>query len=232
MSEISLHAGSGNRCGHHPEQPNFLTQRHSERMPLILQRAIERIPTLYSRELQIASLDTLNDSRRKRTERREAWVQTLKVLVKYLDLVTMTVCIPSDGGEIGLTLKRLHKETTISFSRFKRALADLRRAGLLTLRQPRTVTRAGEVRGLCAIKAVSVKLFAALKLNLALKKERDKASKRQRAKASKSGTTQRAFYQSPSCQAASNQQPDITAKPADGQSFPDFVAAQRSRPPR
>lgn len=230
-----LHVGSGNRCGHRPDTPNFLVQRHTEKLPLVLQRAYERVEDLYPRIATLAELDTLNPCRRKRSERRESHVQVLKALIKYLDLVTMTVCIPSDDGQIGMTLHRLWRETSISWSRFKRAISDFRRAGLMTISQPRTTTRAGDVRGLVAIKALSVKIFQAIRLNLALGRERRKASRRQQARAARAGKTQRAYYRRPGCvkpaaQSVDTAHDDITR----AKNFAHGVAMRnaRGRPPQ
>lgn len=190
-----LNAGSGNRCGHNPASPNFLVQSHAQKMPKILARSIEMVELYYSRLKELPQLDTLNPHRKKRSERREAVIQTLKALLKYMDLVTMTVGIPTKDGQVGLTLFRLHKETTISWPRFKRAIADLRAAGFLSVSQPRMTNAAGQVRGLVGIKAISSRLFEALKIDFWLRRERDRASKRQRAQANKAGVTQRSFYQ-------------------------------------
>lgn len=190
-----LNVGSGNRCGHNPSNPNFLVKPHAQRMPKILARSIEMVELYYSRLKELPQLDTLNSHRKKRSERREALIQTLKALLKYTDLVTMTVGIPTKDGRIGLTLPQLRKETSISWPRFKRAIADLRAAGFLSISQPRMTNAAGQVRGLVGIKAISARLFAALKIDFWLRRERERASKRQRAKANKAGVTQRSFYQ-------------------------------------
>lgn len=223
---VGLYVGSGNRCGHNPTQPNFLVQSHASNLPLFIQRSFQRVDEIYHRIVDALELDSLNECRKKRTERREAVVQALKVCLKYLDLVTLTICIPTDAGMVGLTLERLHKETTISWSRFKRAVADLRRAGWLVISQPRTTNRAGEVRGLVAIKALSSRLFKLLRLDLTLRREREKASKRQRVKASRQGKTQRAFYQRQRCATASAPV-SAPVQPGHGQTFAEFVAARR-----
>ncbi|MGN5168181.1 hypothetical protein ACTG10_23540 [Aeromonas hydrophila] len=154
-TQDGLNVGSGNRCGHNPNQPKFLVQPHAQKVPKFIVRARELVELYYSRLKELTALDTLNPRRKKRSERREATIQVLKALIKYLDLVTLTVGIPTKDGQVGLTLLRLHKETSISWSRFKRAIADLREAGFLTISQPRMTNSAGQVRGLVGIKAIS-----------------------------------------------------------------------------
>ncbi|GJA64102.1 hypothetical protein KAM351_27130 [Aeromonas caviae] len=190
-----LNVGSGNRCGHNPSNPSFLVKPHAHKIPKILSRSRELVELYYSRLKELPQLDTLNPHRKKRSERREAVIQTLKALLKYMDLVTMTVGIPTKDGQVGLTLVRLHKEVSISWPRFKRALADLRAAGFLSISQPRMTNSAGQVRGLVGIKAISPRLFEALKIDFWLRRERDRASKRQRTKANQAGVTQRSLYQ-------------------------------------
>ena len=83
-----LNVGSGNRCGHNPTAPRFLVQPHAQKMPKILARSIELVEHYYYRLKDLPQLDTLNPHRKKRSERREAVIQTLKALLKYMDLVT------------------------------------------------------------------------------------------------------------------------------------------------
>ena len=67
-------------------------------------------------------------------------------------------------------------------------MADLKAAGLVTIAQPRKRLPDGSWKGLVAIKAISRHLFAVFGLGGMLKRERDKASKRQ-AKKSKNQKT-------------------------------------------
>lgn len=226
VAHDGLNVGSGNRCGHNPTAPRFLVRPHVQNMPKFIARSIDLVEHYYYRLKDLPQLDTLNPHRKKRSERREAIIQTLKALLKYMDLVTMTVGIPTKDGQVGLTLLRLHQETTISFPRFKRAIADLRAAGLLSISQPRMTNSAGQVRGLVGIKAISARLFEALKIDFWLRRERERASKRQRAKANKSGVTQRSFYQRQQAPRPAVRQPSVPQN-----SWAQFKAAAAARQP-
>lgn len=228
-----LNVGSGNRCGHNPTSPNFLVQSHAQKMPKILVRSIALVELYYSRLKDLPQLDTLNPHRKKRSERREAVIQTLKALLKYMDLVTMTVGIPTKDGQVGLTLHRLHKETTISWPRFKRAIADLRAAGFLSVSQPRMTNSAGQVRGLVGIKAISSRLFEALKIDFWLRRERDRASKRQRTKATQAGVTQRSFYQrsAPPCTTMRQGSDQVSCEVSGEPTWSQFKATAAARQP-
>ena len=233
-AQDGLNVGSGNRCGHKPTSPSFLVRPHVQKMPKILARSRELVELYYSRLKELPQLDTLNPHRKKRSERREAVIQTLKALLKYMDLVTMTVGIPTKDGQVGLTLLRLHQEVSISWPRFKRAIADLRAAGFLSISQPRMTNSAGQVRGLVGIKAISSRLFEALKIDFWLRRERDRASKRQRAKANQAGVTQRSFYQrSKPPRPAMGTGRDMTATQGAGQppSWAQFKASAAARQP-
>ena len=226
VAHDGLNVGSGNRCGHNPTAPRFIVRPHVQNMPKFIARSIDLVEHYYYRLKDLPQLDTLNRHRKKRSERREAVIQTLKALLKYMDLVTMTVGIPTKDGQVGLTLLRLHQETTISFPRFKRAIADLRAAGLLSISQPRMTNSAGQVRGLVGIKAISARLFEALKIDFWLRRERERASKRQRAKANKSGVTQRSFYQRQQAPRPAVRQPSVPQN-----SWAQFKAAAAARQP-
>ena len=70
--------------------------------------------------------------RQQRSERREAVVSVLLLLLAYTDIETLTVAVPSGGGWLGLSIGWIAERTGLSPSRVKRALATLNRAGLLT----------------------------------------------------------------------------------------------------
>ena len=70
--------------------------------------------------------------RQQRSERREAVVSVLLLLLAYTDIDTLTVAVPSGGGWLGLSVAWIAERTGLSPSRVKRALVTLNRAGLLT----------------------------------------------------------------------------------------------------
>ena len=70
--------------------------------------------------------------RQQRSERREAVVSVLLLLLAYTDIDTLTIGIPSGGGWLGLSVAWIAERTGLSPSRVKRALVTLHRAGLLT----------------------------------------------------------------------------------------------------
>ena len=138
----------------------------------------------------IPTLDLANGSnRQQRSERREACILMLSALLKYTDLASLRVGIPTPDGFLSITVDYLAKQTGMASRRTERALADLKTAGLVTLAQPRERLPDGSWRGLTAIKAVSRHLFSLFGLGGMLKRERDKASKRLVKKAGKRETT-------------------------------------------
>lgn len=156
-------------------------------IPLVLARLIERIPQYYSRPRgTIPSLDLANGStRQQRSERREACICIMAAFLKYTDLSSLRVGIPTSGGFLNFTVKYLAKSTHMSLKRCERAIKDLKRAGLITVSQPRELQPDGSWRGLAAVKAVNKTLFEVFGLGGMLKKERDKASKRLKVKSDK-----------------------------------------------
>jgi len=69
--------------------------------------------------------------RQQRSERREAVVAVLTLLLAYTDIETLNVAVPGGGGWLGLSVPWIAERTGLSRSRVKRALATLTRAGLL-----------------------------------------------------------------------------------------------------
>lgn len=70
--------------------------------------------------------------RQQRSERREAVVAALMLLLPYTDIATLTVAVPRGNAWLGLSTPWIATHSGLSPSRVKRALATLSRAQLLT----------------------------------------------------------------------------------------------------
>lgn len=174
----------GNFCGHNPLDPQIRLAKPAKRghggHPRILTLLSERLEQYYWRPRYVLpSLNLANGSPRKqRTERREACIRLLRAILKFTDLASLRVGIPTKTGFMCLTLDYLAAQTGMTMRRAERAMQDLKAANLLTVRQPRELQPDGSWRGLAAVKAVSKDLFAVFGLQRALKKEQVKAVKR------------------------------------------------------
>ena len=174
----------GNFCGHAPLSPRFTLARPAKTgkggIPRVLTLCAERLKDYYYGPRKvIPSLDLANGSeRQQRSERREACVLLLTALLKYTDLTSLRVGIPTQDGFLSLTVDFIAKQTGMTLKRVERALADLKTSGLVTLSQPRKRLPDGAWKGLAAVKAISRHLFAIFGLGRRLKQERTKASKR------------------------------------------------------
>lgn len=179
----------GNFCGHNPRNPRFTLTRPAKTgkggIPLVLTECAERLKSYYTHPRQlIPSLDLANGSaRQQRSERREACILLLMVLLKHTDLASLRVGIPTPDGFLSLTVDYLTRQTGMTRKRAERALADLKTAGLVTIAQPRKQRPDGSWKGLAAVKAISRHLFALFGLGKMLKRERTKASQRLKQKA-------------------------------------------------
>ena len=179
----------GNFCGHAPLSPRFTLARPAKTgtggIPRVLTLCAERLQDYYySPRKVIPSLDLANGSQRQqRSERREACLLSLTALLKYTDLTSLRVGIPTQGGFLSLTVDYIAKQTGMTLKRVERALADLKTSGLVTLSQPRKRLPDGAWKGLAAVKAISRHLFTIFGLDRRLKQERTKASKRLKQKA-------------------------------------------------
>ncbi|CAE6819602.1 hypothetical protein R69746_05994 [Paraburkholderia aspalathi] len=133
----------------------------------------------------LPSLNRSNGStRQQRTERSVACMQLLRASLKYLDLLTLRVGIPStDGSMQNLTLPFLADQAGLDQRRAERAMHDLQRAGLTSVRRRCERINDGNYRGLAAIKYLPPALFGAFGLAKWLRHERSKAALRQQMRA-------------------------------------------------
>lgn len=190
----------GNFCGHQPENPRIaLTEPVKQGfggIPGVLLEAMRRCVDYYTSPWKIPSLNLANgSSRQQRSERREACLSVLWAILKFTDLVTLKVGVPTpDGGFVNLTVGYLARQTGLPQRRVERALADLQRAGLVGVHARCEQRPDGSYKGLAAIKNVSKLLFAIFGLQFRLGFERKRAAKRlkkkqrQHAKASSTRT--------------------------------------------
>lgn len=183
----------GNKCGHDPEAPRFFAPppQHNAR-PKILQRIQTAIRDYYARpSATLPVLNAVNESeRQQRSERREACCSILQALIHYTDLVTLRVGFPqADGTMAGLTMETLaklsglaHLDTAtgevVCMRRAERAIADLKAAGIITVKRQYEEPEKGVYKGLAAIRTVSKHLFTALGLGRWLEHERRRAQER------------------------------------------------------
>jgi hypothetical protein len=170
----------GNFCGHDPAAPRLnLEKPASERLPLVLRRLMERMPDFYITPSKIPTLNAANNSARQlRSESRESCLLVLASIVKFTDLASLRVGIPTAEGFAGLTIATLANHAGVGLRRAERAVAKLKAAGLLTVASIAEKQADGSFLGVAAVKAVSKHLFGVFGLLEMLKHERDKASRR------------------------------------------------------
>lgn len=179
----------GNFCGHNPAAPRLvLAVPPSERMPLILRRLLERMQDFFWRPDVLPSLNAANRSERVlRSERREGCLLVLSSILKFTDVESLRVGIPTAEGFSGITIPLLAKHAGITLRRAERAVANLKAAGLLTVSPVAERQADGSYLGVAAIKAVSKHLWGCFGLLDMLKHEREKAAKRARKVQRKAG---------------------------------------------
>lgn len=185
----------GNYCGHDPESPQLsLAIAAPENAPKILSQLRERLPEFFDRPTIIPSLNFANGStRQQRSERRESCIRVISVLLKFTDLASLRVGVPTADGFMGLTFPLLAKHCGMGIKRLERAVADLKKAGLLTVAPVAEKHEDGTYSSVAAVKAVSQHLWGVFGLLEKLNSERAKAAKRVKKFARKnSNITQRA----------------------------------------
>jgi len=181
----------GNFCGHDPLNPDLdlpvPMPTGKGGIPRVLSLAGERLDQYFwSPRTLLPSLNLANGShRQQRSERRVACIRVLKILIRYTELASLRVGIPTESGFMGMTLDYLGPRAGLPQRRLERALQDLRAAGLVTTRQPRERRADGSWRGLASVKAISRHVFAVLGLEVALKVARKRAAKALRSRPSR-----------------------------------------------
>ena len=174
--------GGGNRCNHNPAKPRFFVPPDTHKgRPLILRKLEGKIRAYFDdpRKTTIPSLDLANGKdRQQRSERRVACLAVLGCMVHFLDLVTLRVGIPTRGGFRGLTVPYLAELSGLGVRRAERAIADLVKAGLITI-HPLCQRKADlTFKGYAAIRTISATVFALFGLGRWLPHEREKAAAR------------------------------------------------------
>ncbi len=176
----------GNFCGHNPSSPqkDILKPIKTGKggLPRVLSLAKERLAEYFSRPALFPTLNGANQSsRQQRSERRESCILVLEGLLKFCDVVSLRVGIPTKDGWKNITVDFLVSHIGLTKRRVERALKDLKTSGILRVKQPRTTNGEGQIRGLPALRVLSSHFFAALGLGTILKMEQKKAKKRRKA---------------------------------------------------
>lgn len=150
----------GNYCGHNPANPQrSLAEPLPEKFPYVLAELMRRLADYLDNPQKIPTLNRLPWSRRRhRSEGREACLLVMLAILRYTDLVTLTVGVPTEGGLGTMSIDTLAKKAGLSVSRAARAVARWQAAGVLTVKRLPPDAE-GAPSTLPAIKAVSAKLW-------------------------------------------------------------------------
>ncbi|MGZ8212918.1 MAG: replication protein RepA [Methylosarcina sp.] len=179
---------NGNSCGHNPDSPRWFEPPKQHTRPKIISKAQSEIRRYYrDPAATIPSLNLANGSSRKqRSERREACLSVLSCLLHYLDLATLRVGIPQNDASLqGISMPFIAEKSGLTQRRTERAIADLVKAGLITVHPLCEKINDTVYKGYAAIRTISSKLFALLGMGGRLRHERDKATARQKKRSRK-----------------------------------------------
>ncbi len=173
----------GNYCGHDPKclrQPAVEPKTGKGGIPPVLLKLIDRVTNYYYRPRKcLPRLDLANGSnRQQRTCRREACIILLQVFLAHTEIASLRVGMPTKDGFLNFTIPWLAKKTGMGEKRTRRALADLKLAGLVRVSQARILQPDGSWKGMAAVKTISRELFNAFGLAVSLKREQKQKSKK------------------------------------------------------
>lgn len=177
----------GNNCGHIPENPRWFSPPKHHTRPQIIKEMQTRIRKYYANPaLLIPLLCFINSNRQQRSERREACADVLACLLHYMDLTTLRVGIPqTDGSFKGIDMAFIAERCDLTLRRAERAVADLVKAGLITVHPICEKIGDAVYKGFAAIRTISSELFTIFGLDARLRHEREKAAERRKKKARK-----------------------------------------------
>ena len=184
---------TGNRCFHDPANPCLSPIQPIRTglggLPRILSLAAERAKEWFYFPDKCPPLQSSSE-RQTRSERREAIQVVLEALMSRLDLASLCVGTPTPAnGFIDLDMKTIVKITGIGQRRCERAIAHLKHAGFITVKQPRLKNEEGKYIGLRAVRVITKDFFDWLGLGPMLEKERARASAALKRKARAAGKT-------------------------------------------
>lgn len=178
----------GNRCGHDPKRPQLSAAAPIPKgkggLPRILSLAAKRAKAWYFYPAKCPQLH--GTGRQVRSERREACQIVLEVIFRHLDLASMCLGTPTPvNGFIDIDMRTIVHDSGMGQRRCERAIALLKEAGFMRVKQPRRQNEEGAYFGCRAIRIVTETLFECLGLGPMLRRERVRASERLRRKAQK-----------------------------------------------
>lgn len=138
---------------------------------------------LPSKEVQLLQSHPL---RKTRSERREACQIVIETILSHLDLASLCLGISTlENGFIDIDMRTIVRDSGIGQRRCERAIAMLKEAGFMKVKQPRTVNDQGDYVGLRAIRVVTTLFFEFLNLGSMLQRERARATERLQRRARK-----------------------------------------------
>ena len=191
MCLIHENTPTGNRCNHNPSEPHLSPPEPIRKglggLPRILSLAAERAKDWFYYPEKCPPLQS-STTRQTRSERREAVQVVLEALLSHLDLSSLCVGTPTPAnGFIDLDMKTIIKITGLGQRRCERAIAQLKGAGFISVKQPRLKNEEGKYIGLRAVRVITKEFFDWLGLGPMLEKERARASAALKRKAKAAG---------------------------------------------
>lgn len=154
-------------------------------MPRILSLAAERAKAWYYHPKKCKLLQS-HPHRKTRSERREACQIVIETILSHLDLASLCLGRPTlENGFIDIDMRTIVRDSGIGQRRCERAIAMLKEAGFMKVKQPRTINDQGDYVGLRAIRVVTTLFFEFLNLGQMLQRERARATERLQRRARK-----------------------------------------------
>lgn len=152
-------------CDHKRKHPRFYEPAsHHKKRPKVLHEAIHALQQTYRHAKLLAKL--FYRKQKVHSQRREAIIRVLQVMLQYMDLETCEIGFFNTGGDfIRLDTAKIAEYTNLSLVRTNRAICDITKAGYLTTIRQYKKTTDGRKIGMTAIRTLSRNLFRDLKID-------------------------------------------------------------------
>jgi hypothetical protein len=151
-------------CDHIRNDPRYFESAHHKKRPDIIMAALDSLKKSYKKAKILYKL--FYRQQKIHSQRREAIILVLGVMLHYMDLETLEIGFFNDLGDfIRLDIAKIASYANITLTRANRAIRDIHRAGYLTTIRQYTQLDDGRKIGKTAIRTLSQSLFRDLKID-------------------------------------------------------------------
>lgn len=146
--------------------PFYTPPDHHKKRPPILIQAYNLLESTYEKPKKILS-KLFSPVRQKNSQRREAIITVLQVMIHFVDLETLELGFYNENAKfVRLDIEKIAEYAKLSVIRTKRAMSDILKSGYVTAKRQAKTNEDGDIRARPSIRKFSIQFFADLGINL------------------------------------------------------------------